>query len=262
MSMPIRAVLFDLDGTLVQTRDSSWALFQRTNAQFSLGIDDREKFFDLLRDNLFVAVRRACNDEERAAAAITYFMALLRKEYNPPLVPGIADVVRSLSDDHILGIVSSNALEAIRRITEGAALAQCIAHVFAGDIEPDKRKCIRQFLADPSYATLRANSAAYEERAPKPLQLNEVAFVTDTVGDVRHARECGIRILGVSWGMHKAADLLDAGAEKVAVWPQEIISWVRSQPSDYAGSPDDKITKKIGIEAKTEPTSVLRLKGG
>ncbi|ACK52333.1 Haloacid dehalogenase domain protein hydrolase [Methylocella silvestris BL2] len=263
MAPPIRAILFDLDGTLVQTRDASWVLFERTNRKFALGIDDREQFFKLFRDNLFVAVPQACGDEERGLAAINHFLELLRKEYNPPLVPGIADVVRTLAARCVLGIVSSNALEAIRRIADDAHIAQCIAHVFAGDIEPDKRKSIRQFLADPSYATLRIGSPAYQERAPKPFEPDEVAFVTDTVCDVRHARECGVRTLGVSWGMHKASDLMEAGAEKVAVWPQEIISWALSPRSNVIEERADEVEPppETDLEPVLEKSGVLRLKG-
>ncbi|PNG24574.1 HAD family hydrolase [Methylocella silvestris] len=264
MARQIRAILFDLDGTLVQTRDASWALFERTNKKFALGIDDREQFFKLFRDNLFVAVPQACGDQERGVAAIDHFLELLRKEYNPPLVPGIADVVRTLAARCVLGIVSSNALEAIRRIADDARIAQCIAHVFAGDIEPDKRKSIRQFLADPSYATLRIGSPAYQERTPKPFEPDEVAVVTDTVCDVRHARECGVRTLGVSWGMHKASELMEAGAEKVAVWPQEIISWALPPPQsdtveERAG--DVEPPPQTDLEPVLEKSAVRRLKG-
>ena len=52
----------------------------------------------------------------------------------------------------------------------------------------------------------------------------DLVLVTDTTGDVKHARECGVRAVGVAWGMHREKDLLEAGAEFVAVWPQELVS--------------------------------------
>jgi phosphoglycolate phosphatase len=51
-------------------------------------------------------------------------------------------------------------------------------------------------------------------------------LVTDTAGDVRDARETGIRVVGVAWGMHSVDELLDAGAEFVALWPQEITAYL------------------------------------
>ena len=226
----VRALLFDLDGTLVQTRESSWLLFERTNAKFGLGIDTREQYFDLFKENVFEALLGLCPDPEQAQAAVDHFLELLRCEYRPPLVPGMLDVIKTLSPRCVLGIVSSNALTAIRRIVEEAGIGNCIAHVFAGDVVPDKRAAIRQFLADPSYATRRRYSDAYEEGHPQAFGPGEVALVTDTVGDVRQARECGVRVLGVAWGLHTPADLRAAGAEAVAQWPQEIISWAGAGP--------------------------------
>lgn len=224
---PLRGVLLDLDGTLVQTRETSWLLFERTNERFKLGIDTREQYFDLFTENMFEALPKLCPDPDRAQAAVDHFLDLLRREYKPPLVPGMLDVVRALSPHCALGIVSSNALTAIRRIVDAAGVGNCIAHVFAGDVVPDKRVAIRQFLGDPSYATLRSCSDAYEEKHPVAFEADEVALVTDTVGDVRHAIECGVRVIGVSWGVHSPEALRAAGAEVIAQWPQEIISWAR-----------------------------------
>jgi phosphoglycolate phosphatase len=225
--LPLRAILFDFDGTLVQTRETSWLLFERTNRKFALGIDDREQYFDLFRDNMLEALPRVCGDRARGQAALEHFLELLRTEYRPPLVPGMLDVVRALSPHCVLVIISTNALSAIRRIVDEAGMANCIAHVFAGDVVPDKRVAIRQFLTDPSYATLRSCSDAYKEQEPVAFRPDEVAFVTDTVGDVRQALECGIRAIGVGWGLHAPQALLDVGAERVAHWPQEIVSWAR-----------------------------------
>ncbi|MCG5237361.1 HAD family hydrolase [Xanthobacter oligotrophicus] len=223
---PLRAVLFDLDGTLVQARDSTWRLFERTNRAFDLGIDTPEAYFDLFRDNMFEALPRIYG-EVRAEAVIAHFLELMRQEYAPPLVPGMVDVVRALSSECVLGIVSSNAVSAIRRIVVDAGIGNCIAHIFGGDVIPDKRVAIRQFLEEPSYATLRRCSNAYEEVPPVPFAPGEVALVTDTVGDVRQARDCGIHTIGVTWGLHEPGRLEDAGADFVAQWPMEIVSWVR-----------------------------------
>lgn len=223
----LRAVLFDLDGTLVQTRESSWLLFERTNRAFSLGIDTREDYFELFEENLFEALPRICGDAAKAEAAIEHFLDLLRREYMPPAVPGMVDVVRTLSNECVIGIVSSNALSTIRRIVIDAGIGNCIAHIFGGDVIPDKRVAIRQFLSEPSYATLRRDSDSYEEETPVSLAPEEVVLVTDTVGDVRQAKDCGIRTIGVAWGLHAPGELQEAGADFIAHWPLEIVSWVR-----------------------------------
>ncbi|MGI4758216.1 MAG: HAD family hydrolase [Janthinobacterium lividum] len=230
----VRAVLFDLDGTLVRTREAAWEVFAETNLEFSLGVSDRKQFYDLFHGNVFDTLSRLCSDEHTAQTAVDHFFSLLRTKYHPLMVPGMSEVVRALAPGCVLGIVSSNALETIRKVTDAAGLSTCIAHVFAGDVVPDKRVAIRKFLEDSDYAALRAVSGAYEEKISRKFDPSEVIFITDTTGDVRHARECGIRAIGVIWGFHEAAELLEAGAEAIAIWPQEIVSLVHPKRASEA----------------------------
>ncbi|MDQ1120907.1 MULTISPECIES: HAD family hydrolase [Pseudoxanthomonas] len=261
---PVRAVLFDLDGTLVQTRESSWVLFERTNREFALGIDTREEYFAVFKENMFVSLAKLVPDQAKRDAAIAHFLELLRREYAPPLVPGIADVVKTLAQTMVLGIVSTNSTEAIARVVRESGLESYFAHIFGGDIEPDKREAIRKFLADPSYATRRQGHDAYEEKSPRGLAPDEVVLVTDTVGDTLHARECGVRVIGVTWGLHEAGALRDAGAETIAHWPQELLSWLAPsiraiQAQDAAGhaspAPADGGATVTRIAGKKHPTS-------
>lgn len=224
-----RAILFDLDGTLVDTRAASWQLFSETNLAFALGIDSREAFFRAFEGNFFESLAKLCPDPQRAAAVKAHFMELLRTRYHPALIPGMVDVVRALAPHSTLAVISTNGIEAIRRILVGADLANCFSHVFSGDVEPRKSVSIRRFLGDHRYAVHRACSPAYHdgEASHASLQAQDVVLVTDTVGDVREAREAGIRAIGVTWGMHSERQLLDAGAERVALWPQELVAWLR-----------------------------------
>jgi phosphoglycolate phosphatase len=218
-----KAILFDLDGTLVQTRESSWEVFTRVNQEFGLGVRSQEEYFSLLEGNLFQALREISGP--RADEVAQRFLALLKTDYNPPFVPGMVDVVKAIAGNCSLAVVSSNAMVTIRRILERAGLQHCFSHVFSGDVESDKRACVRRFLADAEYLVNRQCSPAYvEDHRPELARQHQIVLVTDTVGDVRHAVECGVRVVGVAWGMHTDKKLVAAGAEFVAVWPQEILS--------------------------------------
>jgi phosphoglycolate phosphatase len=223
--MLLRALLFDLDGTLVQTREASWKLFAKTNAAFGLGISTQEEFFQLLEDNMFHALRKRCRDERKADEAARHFLGLLKSEYNPEFVPGMCDVVKAFAGNCSLAVISSNAVATIRRILTHENVANCFSHVFGGDVEQDKRASVRRFLADRSYLVNRDCSPAYREGEQPSVPTGEqIVLITDTVGDVKHARECGIRAVGVAWGMHSEKQLLQAGAEFVALWPQELVA--------------------------------------
>lgn len=222
---PARAVIFDLDGTLVQTRVASWEVFEQVNRRYGLGVDEPEQYFDLFRGNIYAEIAKLCHDERHAAEVKDAFLHLLRTEYTPSLVPGVADVVRRLASSCTLAVMSSNAMQVLRRVLVHNDLAFCFAHVFGGDVVADKRAAIRSFLADSGSGFGRRCAADYDEageqRVPDPAT---TVLVTDTAGDVRDGLEVGIRVLGVSWGMHGVEELTAAGAEFVALWPQEIAS--------------------------------------
>jgi phosphoglycolate phosphatase len=242
--LPVRAVVFDLDGTLVQTRIASWEVFEPISRRHGLGVDTPEQYFDLFRGNVFTSIRGLCSDEAHARAATEDFLAALRAHYAPPLVPGMQAVVRRLASECTLAVMSSNAMEVLRRVLVDHDLAYCFAHVFGGDVAPDKRAALRTFLADVGSGFGRRCSADYDEggEATRPDPATTV-LVTDTAGDVRDAREVGVRVVGVAWGMHAAAELSDAGAEFVALWPQEVLSHL------------------LGDDAAREPTGACAIPG-
>lgn len=229
--MTPRAILFDLDGTLVDTRAASWELFAETNAEFKLGVDTQAAFFKAFENNFFDSLAKLPIEAERLAAARQHFMQALRERYKPPLIPGMVDVVRALAPTCTLAVVSTNDIGAIRRILVDAGLAHCFSHVFSGDVEQRKSVSIRHFFKEHGYTGSRVCSPDYRETSssrPAPTA-NEVVLVTDTVGDIAEAIEAGVRTVGVTWGMHTEKQLLDAGAERVALWPQELIAWLRDE---------------------------------
>jgi phosphoglycolate phosphatase len=221
----LKTLLFDLDGTLVRTREASWELFRKTNEKFGLGVDTPSAFFRLFNQNFYAAL-----DERsvEAAAVKRHFQELLRQDYHPDLVPGMANVVHALAGQYTLIVVSSNTMEAVRRILLSCDVAHCFAHVFSGDVTPSKLDAISRFLADPSYSCGRRCSPHYEEGTPQRLHdPQEAMLITDTVGDVEEALSAGIRVGAVSWGMHRAEDLEAAGAEFVCIWPEELVAYLK-----------------------------------
>jgi phosphoglycolate phosphatase len=215
--------MFDLDGTLVQTRRASWDVFRKISDEFGLGLSGPDEYFALFNGNIFASIEALCQGRADSGAVTRAFLDRLRQEYNPAMVPGMVDVIRRLAGHCTLAVVSSNATEVLRRVLVGNGVAYCFAHVFGGDAVPDKTTAIRSFLADTSSQYGRRCEVAYDETpdATRP-DLGTTVLVTDTAGDVRDALEVGIRAVGVAWGMHSAEELSGAGAEFVAIWPQEL----------------------------------------
>ena len=214
------ALLFDFDGTLVDTRGTSWPLFVYTNREFGLGIETREQYFALFETNLYDGLVRHCQDADRGKAAATHFMTLVREHYDPPFVPGIAELVRECAARFTLAIVSSNTRVTIDRLLEREHLTACFETVIAGDVEPSKTRAIVRFLG------------AEDGRACRP---DAVVLVSDTSGDMAEAHAAGIGAYGVAWGMHTPAKLLAAGAMGVADRPEDLRQWIDQQAEHTEG---------------------------
>ncbi|MFR9805179.1 HAD family hydrolase [Pseudonocardia sp. RS010] len=265
---PVQAVIFDLDGTLVQTRIASWEIFEQVNRRFRLGVDEPEQYFDLFRGNVYESIAKLCRDDVQAAEVKEAFLQLLRSDYTPPLVPGVTDVVRRLAGRCTLAVMSSNAMQVMRRVLTSNGLAFCFAHVFGGDVTPDKKTAIRTFLADAGSGFGRRCAADYDEadarRVPDPAG---TVLVTDTAGDVRDALEVGIRVVGVAWGMHSVEELTAAGAEFVALWPQEITAYLLGDaaalsPGGACAVPTPAGTPSPGGQALAPPPGFVGARSG
>lgn len=225
--MALSALIWDFDGTLVQTREASYVVFQKVNDRFRLGVDSPEAFFRLFDRNLFVALGEVCRDEAQKAEVRQHFMELLAREYTPALVPGMASVVRALAGSYTMVVLTTNTMEVVRRVLLSNGLANCFSHVFSGDVFASKEESIGRFLSDPTYSAGRHCSPHYEEGvAPRRYRPDEVMLLSDTVGDVEEALAGGIRVAAVAWGMHSAAELEAAGAEFVCIWPEELVAYL------------------------------------
>ena len=241
--MATRTIVFDMDGTLVQTRAASWDVFQDTARKFELPIRSAEEFFELFRGNFFEGLKALCPDPALESAVREHFLQALRDRYSPRFVPGMRDVVKALAARYPLAVMSSNAMTAIRRILEEEGLAACFAHVFSGEVGASKEAHLRQILDEPSYGNARHCSLSYAEEgsyAEGRAAADDVVLITDTVGDVREGRSCGVRVIGVAWGMHGVDALRQAGAETVVMWPQELLTSAAARRRSRAARATDR----------------------
>lgn len=207
-----RAVVFDLDDTLLRTREVKWAHHREVAARF-YGIDltDEElrlhwgKPFDQLLALLY-----------RDAAPLAHLRAAnlsLDAEYPKPALGGAVDTVRRLLDEGFeVGVVTS--------ADTGAALGDLdrtgfpvdrMLFVHGADVTPAHKP-------DPAVFGL-----ALEELGGRGVGAGEVVYVGDALMDLLAARRAGLRFIGVTTGLVTSAQFAEHGAP----WVLELAELLR-----------------------------------
>jgi len=210
----MRALIFDLDGTLVDTVYAHVFAWQRAFAEAGLAIDGWRIHRRIgMSGGLFVraAARELGHGIDVAAAeALQQRHGELFREFLPerrPL-PGAVELLKDLRDRNIAyGIATSGRRPEIDRSLEVLGIGEGVVVVERGDVprakpEPDLFIACQQRLGF----------------AP-----SECYVIGDAVWDQLAARRAGILSVGLLSGGYGESELLSAGAFRVYTDPAELL---------------------------------------
>ncbi len=226
-------VLFDFDGTLVDTFDGIVAAVQRMRARLGAGplrdeeirphigwgvhnlIGQSHPRLDHLRPNRLPLDGAALPiDPEEVEHGIATF----REEYAKDLVegcrlyPGLRKLCQQLARDGAgLAIVSNKPERFTRRIMAGHGLVDFFMVVVAGDSLP---------VMKPDPEPLRHAARALR------VELERCVMVGDSRIDVDAARAAGIPCCAVTWGIESEAALAACKPEAIARTAEELAEWI------------------------------------
>ncbi|MEI8372958.1 MAG: HAD-IA family hydrolase [Planctomycetota bacterium] len=216
--MPYKAVLFDLDGTLLDTLED---LADSTNAALAeLGIPGHplEAYKHLVGDGLENLLRRALRQEPPDEALLARGIELTRREYagrwanTSKPYPGIPDLLDRLSHQGIPMAVFSNKPDEFTRPCVTRLLSGWHFEAVQGATPELPRK------PDPRGALAIASQMGI---APC-----EILYLGDTNTDMQTAVAAGMFPVGALWGFRTADELLAAGAAALVKTPAEVLDWI------------------------------------
>lgn len=202
---PFTAVLFDLDGTLLDSFGSIADLTDLALVEAGHAPCDRDTLRRLIGLPLEVVFRQVWPHEPSAddvtRAMATYRAAQLANA-SPTFFAGAADLVASLrAAGALLAIVTTKGTPAARRALANGALLESFHAVIGGDIVPH----LKPHPAPAEMALRQLGVAA-----------RDAVVVGDTTHDIHMGTGAGCRAVGVTWGAHDATTLHGAGASAVA----------------------------------------------
>jgi phosphoglycolate phosphatase len=196
----LRAVLFDWDGTLVDSADLSFRCYVTVFTRFGVPFD-RDAYARTYSPDWYSTYRLLGLDE----ACWPEADRLWREHYagtGAHLLPGARAALERLADAGCaLGIVSSGERERVEREHRALGLGALFATLVCGG-DTERRK--------PHPEPLRA---ALERMGTAP---GEAVYVGDSPEDIQMARAAGVRAVAIPGGFPNRQALLESGADLVA----------------------------------------------
>lgn len=202
---PLKLVIFDCDGTLVDSQHMICTAMGRAYQVHGLPIPARETMLSIVGLSLleaFTVLGKGAQGFPAAGLAEQYKLAFhaLREagEHIEPLYPGAATTVAALAarEDVVLGIATGKSQRGVRLVLGHHGLLDHFITIKTADDAPSK--------PDPGMVL-----HAMREVGARP---ENTVVVGDTVYDVAMARAAGAAPIGVAWGYHTREALERAGA--------------------------------------------------
>ncbi|MFL6194333.1 MAG: HAD family hydrolase [Thermoanaerobaculia bacterium] len=204
------ALVFDLDGTLIDSRRDITTAINRTRAELGLPPLALERVITMVGEGARLLVERAMGDavpEDRLDAVLARYLEHYRDvclETTRPY-PGVPEMLAALGGGYPLALLSNKGEALSRRILDGLGLAGHFREILGGDSLPTRK---------PDPAGLRVLA----ERLGVPPR--DLLLVGDTWIDAETAQAAGCPFALVEWGFPRPprldgvkADLRAARAE-------------------------------------------------
>lgn len=204
--MNLRLVIFDVDGTLVDSQASIVAAMTAAFAAQGLAVPERAAILSIVGLSLDHAMLRLAPElaaEARARLVQGYKDAYFthRQEQgaaHSPLFPGVAEMLEQLAGrpELLMGVATGKSRRGLDALIEAHGLERYFVTRQVADDHPSK----------PHPAMLQA---ALDEAG---IEAGDAAMVGDTSYDMDMALAAGVPGLGVSWGYHAPEALKNARA--------------------------------------------------
>ena len=207
--MPRRLVIFDLDGTLVDSRGDIAAAVNRSLREMGEGRHSEETIRGWIGGGVSRLLERALGgpakvDRARALFDRHYISGLLDRTLP---YPGVDELVRELSSMAVLAVATNKPGFMARRIVDGLGWKAVFRAVIGArdgfDLKPDPGM-LEELLRTTG------------------IPADRTVMVGDMVVDIETARAAAVGFVGVDWGYGPTGELANAGAKRVASSADEL----------------------------------------
>ncbi len=215
--MKIKGLIFDLDGTLLDTLQDLADAANKSLEYFGFPIHPRDAYRYFVGEGLRTLTRRVLPESARKDEDIDRYMEKFSEIYsmnwnsNSAPYSGIPEMIQSLSEKGMKMAVLSNKPHVFTKI--------CVETFF-----PD-HPFLFVFGKRDGVAKKPDPAGALEIAEKMELSVDEILYVGDTKTDMLTGNSAGMKTIGVDWGFRDRKELADNKAWKIVSNPQEVVSY-------------------------------------
>lgn len=199
-------ILFDLDGTLLNTLDDLMDAVNQVLSRFGYPRRSREEIRRFVGNGAARLMEQAVPAGESWERPLEAFQAYYREhcQVKTAPYPGIPEALEALSQLYPLAIVSNKPDSATKKLC-----AQYFPGIYAQGEAPG---CPRKPAADMVFAAM------------KEIGVERCIYVGDSEVDVATARNAGVPCLSVLWGFRGEEEIREAGGRAFCCSTGELVS--------------------------------------
>lgn len=213
----MKLVLFDCDGTLVDSAGLIHETMRRTFVAFSKPEPTFEATKSIIGLTLDIAIARMQGKphaDDEAVAMMAHYKSLFTvvradMDYKEPLFPGIRELIDTIGprDDLLIGAVTGKSRRGLDMVMS--------THGF------DKYFVVGRTADDcPSKPHPAMVTECCDVMGVKPA---DTLVIGDAIYDMQMAKAAGATAIGVSWGYCVVPELIAAGADHIVHHPRELL---------------------------------------
>lgn len=214
--MTCKGLIFDLDGTLLDTLDDLAKSANTTLEYFGFPVHPVDAYRYFVGEGLKILMQRIVPVEnatdEQLAGYMKKFAEIYSQTWKEQSMPyeGIVEMLHSLSDAGLQLAILSNK-----------------PHEFTV-------LCAKTFFPDNQFAFVYGQrdgiakkpdpAAALEIAVKMGLDVGDILYIGDTATDMQTGNSAGMKTIGVDWGFRERAELEQNNAWKIVSTPAEVVS--------------------------------------
>lgn len=213
--MKFKAVIFDLDGTLLDTIDDLANSMNSVLERSGHPIHSAEAYKYFVGDGMRKLVKRALPEAFRQDTVIDGFLAEMKAEYGKRWdektqpYKGIPELLNALTDKGLKLAVLSNKVDEFTKLVVAKFLPEWKFEAVIGEGNGIPKK------PDPSGASMISTQLG--------INPGEILYLGDTNVDMITATAAGMYAVGVLWGFRKADELVEGGAKVLITKPEALL---------------------------------------